>query len=267
MLVKNVGKKVELFKTGDEVYYAGDMQRDGSNANLQLVDERICGYKPKSFNFAQAAAIPLCAITAWESLFARLRIDTKDKGKTILLIGAAGGVGSMAIQLAKNIAKLNVVATASRSSSKNWCKKMGADFVIEHSNLLAQFLQHKIDFPDFILCMGIPDDYMNAMLKLIKPQGSICLLANFNNLYDVNLLKSKSITLAWEMMFTKSMYNTDDILEQHNILNNIATLIDNNKILSILHNSLSAINRENIIKAHRMIERGDTIGKTIITND
>lgn len=266
-VVKNVGKKVKLFKVGDDVYYAGDMSRDGSNANLQLVDERICGHKPKSFNFAQAAAIPLCAITAWESLFARLKINTRDKGKTILLIGAAGGVGSMAIQLAKNIAKLNVVATASRSISKDWCKRMGADFVIDHTNLLEQFLRHKITLPNFILCMGIPDDYMHEMLDLIKPQGSICLLANFNNLYDVNLLKAKSITLTWEMMFTRSMYNTDDIIEQHNILNNVAELIDDNKILSITSSSLSPIDRENIIKAHTMIERGDMIGKMIITND
>lgn len=267
-IVKDIGKKVKLFKTGDEVYYAGDINRDGSNANLQLLDERICGHKPKSFSFAKAVAMPLCAITAWESLFERLAIDThQDKGKTILLIGAAGGVGSIAIQLAKSVANLTVIATASRNNSKDWCRKMGADVVIEHKNLLEQFLKHKLNPPDFILCMGVPDDYMQAMLEVIKPQGCICLLANFNNLYDLNLLKSKSIKLAWEMMFTKPMYQTDDMIEQHNILNKIANLIDNKQILSILNKSISPINIENIIKAHNIIEKGDMIGKLTIVND
>ena len=150
-IVKSIGEKVSLFKPGDEVYYVGDMSRDGSNANYQLMDERIVGHKPDSLSFAEAAAMPLTTVTAWESLFHRLRIGNEDTGKTILLIGAAGGVGSIAIQLAKQVGKLKVIATASRSESKAWCEKMGADVVLEHHNLSAQFAQKKLDAPDFIL--------------------------------------------------------------------------------------------------------------------
>ncbi len=265
-VVLRIGEKVSLFKPGDEVFYAGDISRSGSNADQQLVDERIVGFKPKSLNFGESAAIPLTAITAWESIFHRLKINSNDKGKTILLIGAAGGVGSMAIQFAKYVAGLNVIATASRDESKAWCKKMGADMVLEHHNLDQQFKKDNIPAPDFILCMGDTDDYFVTMTDIIKPQGSICLLANATEKYDINILKAKSITLVWEMMFTRSMYQTQDILKQHEILNEVSSLIDNKKIVTTITSSLSPINVQTITKAHNAIKGGSVIGKLVITN-
>lgn len=266
-IVKSIGEKVSLFKPGDEVYYVGDMSRDGSNANYQLMDERIVGHKPDSLSFAEAAAMPLTTVTAWESLFHRLRIGNEDTGKTILLIGAAGGVGSIAIQLAKQVGKLKVIATASRSESKAWCEKMGADVVLKHHNLSAQFAQKKLDAPDFILCMGVPDDYLGEMIEVIAPQGSICLLANANKPFDLNLLKPKSIHLVWEMMFTRSKFETKDMGEQGKILNTLSGLIDDNKICCPVTRQLNPINVANITEAHNTIEAGSMIGKLTLFND
>lgn len=266
-VVKSIGEGVSLFKPGDEVYYAGDMARDGSNASAQLIDERIVGHKPNSLSFVEAAALPLCAITAWESVFDRLGIDEADAGKSILLIGAAGGVGSIAIQLAKQVGKLKVIATASREESKDWCLKMGADVILEHGNLSAQFVQHNLSAPDFILCMGVPDDYMEEMIAVIKPQGSICLLANAREALDINQLKGKSIKLVWEMMFTRSKFETEDMGEQGQILNKLSELVDNNKIGCTATRQLSPINVANITEAHNVIEAGAMIGKLVISNE
>ncbi|MCS5592854.1 MAG: zinc-binding alcohol dehydrogenase family protein [Gammaproteobacteria bacterium] len=266
-VVKSIGEEVSLFKLGDEVYYAGDMARDGSNANIQLIDERIVGHKPSSLSFAEAAAMPLTTVTAWESLFDRLGINEDDAGKSILLIGAAGGVGSIAMQLAKQVAKLKVIATASRAESKDWCLKMGADVVLEHHNLLSQLTQKNVKAPDFILCMGVPDDYMEEMISVIKPQGSICLLANAREAFDINQLKAKSIKLVWEMMFTRSKFETEDMSEQGKILNTLSGLIDNNKINCTVTRQLSSINVANITRAHNVIEAGAMIGKLTISNE
>ncbi|MDG2353312.1 MAG: zinc-binding alcohol dehydrogenase family protein [Gammaproteobacteria bacterium] len=265
-IVRSVGDKVSLFKVGDEVFYAGDMTRDGSNATHQLVDERIVGRKPTSLDYDQAAALPLTSITAWESLFDRLKITPADKDKTLLLIGAAGGVGSMAIQFAKQVIGINVIATASRAESKDWCKKMGANVVIDHHNLVKQFKDNTITAPDFILCMGDPDEYFETMAELIAPQGSICLLANASKDYNINLLKAKSITLVWEMMFTRSMFTTDDLIKQHELLNKMADLVDSGKVKTTLTQKLTPINLANIVKAHTMIETGAMIGKLVITH-
>ena len=266
-VVKSIGEGVNLFKPGDEVYYAGDMARDGSNANVQLIDERIVGHKPNSLSFVEAAALPLCTITAWESLFDRLGINEGSAGKSILLIGAAGGVGSIAIQLAKQVAKLKVIATASRDESKDWCLKMGADVVLEHDNLSTQFVQKNLSAPDFILCMGVPDDYIQEMVAVIRPQGSICLLANARKTIDINQLKAKSIKLVWEMMFTRSKFETEDMGEQGKILNKLSGLIDDNKISCLVTRQLSPINASNITEAHNIIEAGAMIGKLTISNE
>ena len=264
-IVRAVGDKVSLFKVGDEVFYAGDMTRDGSNATHQLVDERIVGNKPASLSNEQVAALPLTSITAWESLFERLKITQADKNKNLLLIGAAGGVGSMAIQFAKQVIGINVIATASRSESIDWCKQMGADVVVNHHDLVNQFQDNNLDSPDFILCMGDPDEYFETMAELIAPQGSICLLANAGKNYNINLLKAKSITLVWEMMFTRSMFTTHDLIKQHQLLNEVADLVDRGKVKTTLTQTLTPINLENIIKAHTMIETGAMIGKLVIT--
>ncbi len=265
-IVSAVGEQVSLFKVGDEVFYAGDVSRDGSNTAYQLVDERIVGRKPKSLNFEQAAALPLTSITAWESLFDRLKITQSDKDKSLLLIGAAGGVGSMAIQFAKQIIGMKVIATASRDESRSWCKQMGADIVLDHQHLAQQFKDNNLDAPKYILCMSVPDDYFDQMIQIIAPQGSICLLANTQQAYDLNLLKAKSITLVWEMMFTRSMFQTTDLIEQHYLLSEVSSLIDQQQIASIATQQLSPINIDNITQAHQLIEQGDMIGKLVISN-
>jgi zinc-binding alcohol dehydrogenase family protein len=265
-VVISVGDQTSLFKVGDEVFYAGDMTRGGSNATHQLVDERLVGRKPSSLSYGQAAALPLTSVTAWESLFDRLKITETDHDKTLLLIGAAGGVGSMAIQFAKQVVGINVIATASRVESSDWCKQMGADVVIDHHDLVGQFKDNNLDAPDFILCMSNPDEYFETMAELIAPQGSICLLVNAGKDYNINLLKAKSITLVWEMMFTRSMFTTKDLIKQHELLNEVAGLVDCGKVVTTATHQLSPINLENIIEAHRIIEKREMIGKLVITH-
>ena len=265
-IVSAVGEQVSLFKIGDEVFYAGDVSRDGSNAAYQLVDERIVGHKPKSLNFEQAAALPLTSITAWESLFDRLKISKQDKSEIILLIGAAGGVGSMAIQFAKQIIGMKVVATASRDESKSWCKQMGADVVLDHQHLAKQFKDNSLDAPKYILCMGVPDDYFEQMIEVIAPQGSICLLANTQQAYNLNLLKAKSITLVWEMMFTRSMFQTNDMIMQHELLNKVALMVEKGDIKHTLTQHLNPINVDSITRAHQVIEKNRMQGKLVVSN-
>jgi len=265
-VVVGVGDEVSIFNVGDEVYYSGQINRDGSNATHQLVDERIAGKKPTSMTYSEAAALPLTTVTAWESLFHRLKISSKDSDKTLLLIGAAGGVGSIAIQLAKKIVGLKIIATASRLKSEEWCMKMGADIVIPHNNLVDNFKKHGLKAPDYILCMGNPEDYFEDIVDVIAPQGSICLLANSSRHFDINILKPKSLTLVWEMMFTRAMFQTDDMIKQHEILNELSSMIDEGQIIGTATNKLSPINIENITKAHKLIEEGDTIGKVVISS-
>ncbi len=265
-IVSAVGEQVSLFKIGDEVFYAGDVTRDGSNATHQLVDERIVGRKPKSLNFEQAAALPLTSITAWESLFNRLKISKQDKSETLLLIGGAGGVGSMAIQFAKQIIGMKVIATASRDESKEWCKQMGANVVLDHQHLAQQFKDNNLDAPKYILCMGVPDDYFEQMIQVIAPQGSICLLANTQQDYDLNLLKAKSITLVWEMMFTRSMFQTNDMIKQHELLNKLAVMVEKGDIRHTLTQHLNPLNVDTLTKAHQIIEKGRMQGKLVISN-
>lgn len=266
-VVVAVGEKVTQFKPTDQVFYAGDVTRDGSNATHQLVDERIVGHKPKSLDFKHSAALPLTAITAWESLFDRLRLNQNDKDKTLLLIGAAGGVGSIAIQLAKKVIGLKVVATASRTKSQDWCKKMGADVVLDHKDLPSQFEENNLTAPDFILCMGHPDAYFETMAELIAPQGLICALPSAGRDYDLNLLKNKSAGFVWEFMFTRPMFKTHDIIKQQEILEEIASMVDAGEIQTTLKQILSPINIDNINRAHELIEKGSMIGKMVITNE
>jgi zinc-binding alcohol dehydrogenase family protein len=265
-IVSAVGEQVSLFKIGDEVFYAGDVTRDGSNATHQLVDERIVGRKPKSLNFEQAAALPLTSITAWESLFNRLKISKQDKSEALLLIGGAGGVGSMAIQFAKQIIGMKVIATASRDESKEWCKQMGANVVLDHQHLAQQFKDNNLDAPKYILCMGVPDDYFEQMIQVIAPQGSICLLANTQQDYDLNLLKAKSITVVWEMMFTRSMFQTNDMIKQHELLNKLAVMVEKGDIRHTLTQHLNPLNVDTLTKAHQIIEKGRMQGKLVVLN-
>ncbi len=267
-IVVEVGEAVIEFQPGDEVYYAGDITRPGSNSEFQLVDARIVGRKPKNLDFANAAALPLTGITAWEALFERLNIDKTgtDAGKSILIINGAGGVGSIAIQLAKKLAKLNVIATASRSETTAWCQKLGADQVVNHRNNLADEIE-KIGYQnvDYILCLNDTDGHWQAMTKAIKPQGTICSIVGNKQPLEMDTLKSKSVGMVWEFMFTRSMYQTKDMAEQSNLLNSLSKAIEDDVIISTCRDVVKPIDAKNLRDVHQRLEQGKTIGKIVLT--
>lgn len=268
-IVKEIGPSCKLFKPGDEVYYAGDYTRQGGNSEFHLVDERIVGKKPKSLSFGEAAALPLTTITAYEALFDRMNISlspNKNKNKTILIIGAAGGVGSIAIQLAK-WAGLTVIGTASRPESIAWSKKLGADHTINHfEEFVPQLKQLGFEAVHYILCLNTTDKHWVNMTDAIAPQGKICSIVETDGPLNLSLLKNKSATFVWEVMFTRSMFQTEDMIEQHKLLNKVAGLVDSNIIKTTLTEHLSPINAENLRKAHRLLETGKSIGKTVVEN-
>lgn len=265
-VVKAVGERVTFFEVGDEVYYSGSIMRSGSNATHQLVDERLVGIKPKTLSFEEAAALPLTAITAWESIFDRLKINPEsDQGKSIFIIGGAGGVGSVAIQLAKNIANLKVVTTASREDSKQWCLDLGADVVLDHSkDLLEQYKEAQLTQPHYILCLSSPDQYFEQMSEIVLAQGSICCIVDFERAVNLNILKSKSISLVWEFMMTRSMHDTDDMAQQHQLLDIFSSIVDDGAVKSTLKNTLGNLTIDNLVKAHSLIEKSNTVGKIVL---
>lgn len=267
-VVESIGENVSLFKPGDRVFYAGDITRSGSNTSHQLVDEHIVGHMPESLDFASAAALPLTSITAWEAMFERLKIDPElDQSKQILIIGAAGGVGSIAIQLAKQVAKLNVIATASRPESQQWCESLGADQIIDHhQDILEQFQQLNLIAPDYILCLNNTDTYFKTMVELIAPQGMICSIVETTQNHNLDSLKSKSAGFVWEFMFTRSMYKTADMIKQHELLNSIASLVDTGKIKTTLNTTYGKLTTENIMAVHNQLKSGSSIGKIVLTN-
>ena len=265
--VAAIGDAVTLFKVGDSVYYAGDITRPGSNADFQLVDERIAGIRPKSLDADASAALPLTSLTAWESLFDRLHIDPEadNAGQSILIIGGAGGVGSMGIQLAK-LAGLTVIATASRDESAAWCKELGADHVVNHRESIPDQLK-AIDIPqvNYIANFNNTENYWNIMGKVIAPQGRIVLIVEQVGTLDIGgPYKLKSVSVSWELMFTRSLFKTSDIAQQHAILTRIAELIDTGKIKCTANEAMAPLNVENIIKAHTLLESGKSIGKLTI---
>lgn len=264
-IVQAVGEKVTLFEVGDPVYYAGDLTKQGSNAEFQIVDERIAGNKPTSLTNAEAAVIPLTGLTAWEILFDRIRINPeKDKGKSILIIGGAGGVGSIAIQLSKKIAGLTVIATASRPETIDWCKKQGADFVVDHKDLISSVREAGFQHVDFILDFVDTNAYWDIMAELIKPQGHIASITGSAEPVVLNKLKGKSVSFSWELMYTRSMFQTEDMIEQHHILNKIADLLDDGVLKTTLKETYKGLSVENLKKAHQLLESGKTIGKIAI---
>jgi len=263
--VEGIGDKVSLFKVGDKVYYAGDITKQGSNAEYQIIDERIVGKKPTSLSIEESAVIPLTGLTAWEILFDRIRIDIeKDKGKSILIIGGAGGVGSIAIQLAKKVANLKVIATASRPESVKWCKEQGADVVVDHKDLVSHVRKAGFENVDYILDFVDTYSYWDSMVELIKPQGHIASITDSVEPIALNKLKSKSVSFSWELMFTRSMFQTEDMIEQHHILNKLADLLDRGIIKSTLNKILVGFTASNFKEAHELLESGKTIGKIAI---
>lgn len=261
--VVEVGSGVQHFKVGDQVWYAGDLTRDGSNAEYQAVDERIVSLKPQSLSDAEAAALPLTAITAWEMLFDRLNVDL-DKFDNILVIGGAGGVGSIAIQLLKAKTNLRVIATASREETKAWVKSLGADYVIDHTeDLNTQIKALGLDAPRYIFSTNQTETYLPQISKLIAPQGKFGLIDDPKSL-DIVEFKSKSVSVHWEFMFTRSMFNTTDIEQQSQLLHQVAELVDNHRIKTTLNQTLGKINAKNLKLAHELIETGRAKGKIVL---
>jgi len=263
-VVESVGAAVSLFKPGDAVYYAGDVTRSGSNAQFQLVDERLVGRKPKTLDCAAAAALPLTSITAYELLFQRMRLDPDgaDRGKSLLIIAGAGGVGSIAIQLARR-AGMRVIATASRPQTVAWCTRMGATHVIDHREpLSAQLKALGFDQVDAIVNLADTAKYWQEMGELIAPQGHFGLIVEPSAPLNIgDPLKAKCVGIHWEMMFARARYKTPDMIEQHRMLERIADLVDAGELESTHTETLGTINAANLRAAHARLESGSTIGK------
>ena len=265
-IVKAVGPEVTMFKPGDEVFYAGAINRGGSNVEFHLVDERIVGAKPKSLDFAAAAALPLTSITAYEALFDRLKVQDPVPGvaNAILIIGGAGGVGSIAIQIARALTDLTVIATASRPETQAWVKELGAHHVIDHSKPLAPQIEALgIGAPAFVFSTTNTSDHITSIVEAIAPQGRFALIDDPKTL-DVMPFKRKSASVHWELMFTRPLFNTADMIEQHKLLTKVVELVDAGKIRSTLTETAGTINAANLKKAHALVETGKMKGKVVL---
>jgi zinc-binding alcohol dehydrogenase family protein len=264
-IVREVGTEAALFAPGAEIYYAGSLDRPGSYAEFQCVDERIVGCKPEKLGFAEAAALPLTTITAWEMLFDRLRIQ-RSTGGSLLIVGGAGGVGSITTQLVRQLTNLTVIATASRPESHDWCRGMGAHHVIDHSKPLSS--QMKAIVPggvNYVLALTHTEDHFDELVEIMAPQSAMALIENPARPLEITKLKPKSISLHWEFMFTRSRYQTPDMEEQGRLLNEVADLVDTGRIQSTLKTKLDTINAANMKRAHALVESGRTIGKVVLS--
>lgn len=262
-VVKSIGDKVTLFKPGDEVWYAGDITRPGCNSEFQLVDERITGHKPKSLSWAEAAAMPLTTLTAWELLFDRLNVTDREKS-SLLITGAAGGVGSILVQLARQLTSLTIIGTASRIESQQWVVNNGAHIVIDHNQPMQEQL-HKagINSVDYVISLTHSDVHGKELINCLKPQGKFALIDDPVSL-DFKLFKLKSISVHWEMMYTRSMFQTPDMIQQHHILNRVSELVNEGTVKTTLNEQFGTINAENLQRAHQLIESGKSLGKIVL---
>lgn len=265
--VEAIGSGVQNFKVGDRVYYAGSIIRPGANAELHAVDERIAAIAPKSLDDAQAAALPLTTITAYELLFDRLQVP-KDggggEGQTLLITGGAGGVGSILIQLARQLTKLRIVATASRAETREWCLALGAHTVIDHSKPLAAELKAAgIGEVDMVASLTQTEQHYAQIIESLKPQGQLAVIDDMKML-DAMPLKTKCISLHWEMMFARSRFETPDIAEQGKLLAEVAALVDAGRIRTTANASFGTINAANLKRAHALIESGKAQGKVVL---
>ena len=263
-IVAAVGKNVKGFKKGDEVWYAGAITRPGSNSTYQLVDHRIAAHKPKTLDWAGAAAMPLTSLTAWEGLFERLAIQNADANKTLLIIGGAGGVGSQAIPLAALRSKVRIIATASRPESAQWCLDRGAHMTVDYHDLKANLLQKNINQVDYIFCLNDTDQHWQAISEVIAPFGHICSIVESRKPLEQSLIRSKSAALHWELMFTRSTFQTPDMAEQGRILQQVAQWVDEGKLSGSLNKTLRGLSVESIQQAHKMQLEGHMNGKIVI---
>lgn len=263
--VASVGAEVSAFQPGDRVFYAGAINRPGSNAEYQLVDERIVGRAPASLTDAQAAALPLTAITAWELLFERLGVrEGAGAGQTLLVVGAAGGVGSILVQLARQLTELTVVATASRPQSVEWISQLGAQHVIDHNQpMLAQLQAKGIEQVELVASLTHTAAHFDQYVECLAPQGKLGLIDDFDSL-DILKLKPKSLSLHWEFMFTRSLHQTADMSEQSRLLNRVAELVDQGTLKTTLGEHFGTINAANLLKAHRLLESHQSRGKIVL---
>ena len=266
-IVKAVGSKVTLFQPNDRVWYAGALARAGSNSELQVVDERIVGRMPKTLNFAAAAALPLTSVTAWEMLFDRLGVAAgqANMGQTLLIVGAAGGVGSILTQFARQLTGLTVIGTASRPETMEWVRNLGAHHVIDHRQPLSAELK-RIGIPEvtYVASLNQTDQHFTEIAASLAPQGRLALIDDPMLPLDIKLLKRKSISLHWEYMFTRSFFETADMIEQHHILNRVADLIDQGVLKTTFGEHFGKINAENLRRAHAFIESGKAKGKIVL---
>ena len=266
-VVEAVGPEVELFQPGDEVYYAGDVTRPGCNARYHLVDERLAGPKPTTLDFAQAAALPLATITAWELLFERMPydFDAEDNGRSLLVIAGAGGVGSIAIQLARH-AGFTVIATASRPQTREWCLRMGAHHVIDHRQPLAPQLQALgFDAVDAAVNLADTDRYWEPLGELLAPQGHVGLVVEPTGALRIgDPYKAKCIGIHWEFMFARPRFRTADMIRHHQILARAGSLVEAGELRTTLSEVLGPINAANLREAHRRVEAGSSVGKLVL---
>ncbi|WP_298379360.1 zinc-binding alcohol dehydrogenase family protein [Azospirillum sp.] len=265
--VEAVGPDVTLFRPGDAVFYAGAVDRPGANSEFHLVDERIVGPKPKSLTAAEAAALPLTAITAWEMLFDRLGLSrgaTAEAGRSLLIVGGAGGVGSIAVQLARRLTGIRVIATASRPETADWAREMGAHDVIDHSGSIPdQIRALGLSGVDCVFVTTGTDQHFTALAEIVAPQGRIGLIDD-PGLIDVRLLKRKSVSLHWEMMFARSLFQTADMAAQHALLAEVSRLVDDGTLRTTLTETLGRIDAETLRRAHALIETGKARGKIVL---
>ena len=266
-VVKAIGSEAKLFKPGDAVWYAGSITRPGTNAQFHLVDERVVGAKPKSLDFSRAAAMPLTAITAWELLFDRLAVPfgTPPGAGSLLIIGGAGGVGSILTQLARKLSGLTIISTSSTPETIKWCLDLGAHFVVDHTKPFGPQLK-AIGVPEvnYIAALTASQQHFPGVIELLAPQGKIGMIDDPSTV-DVTPLKEKAASFHWEFMFTRSKFHTADMIAQHNLLMEISRMVDNGIIRTTFGADMGSINSDNLKKAHTMIETGRTRGKIVLT--
>lgn len=261
-VVEAVGDAVSLFKPGDQVWYAGAIHRAGGNAEFHLVDERIVSLKPTALDFKAAAAMPLTAITAWELLFDRLGVTECSTGN-LLVIGGAGGVGSMLIQLAKQLTNLTVIATASRPESIAWVKSLGADIVVNHHHLAQDLADKALGEIQFVASLTNTELHLATIVDVIAPQGKLAVIDD-PKILDIKPFKQKSVSVHWEFMYTRSLFNTPDMLKQHELLGKVAQMVDAGQLVSTMKMDFGQLCAENLTKAHQLIESGQAIGKVVL---
>lgn len=266
-VVKAVGSEVSLFQPGDRVFYAGAIDRAGANSELHVVDERIVGHMPSSLSFADSAALPLTAITAWELLFERLQISegSANQNQTLLIVGAAGGVGSILTQLARRLTGLTVIGTASRAQTQAWVRELGAHHVIDHSKPLSEELARiGVGQVTHVASLTQTEQHYEQLIEALEPQGRLALIDDPVQPLDVMKLKRKSLSLHWELMFTRSLYQTEDMIEQHRLLERVSSLVDSGVLRTTLGEHFGRIDAANLRRAHALLESGKARGKIVL---